>query len=277
MAIISIRLFGPLEFTAENKVITNLLNDKERALLAYLVKESDCPQSREALGSLFWPNRPERAARQSLRQALYQVRRLMKDRDDNFPHLQVNKDTIQFFSNGDAWIDVNEFANLIRAYQLHHPQEDQLCALCITRLNRAASLFRGDFMTGLSLPDASQFDLWQIIHREAFHLQIIDILTVLTNHYLLHQDFNRVVSFSQHMIQIDPSLERAHRLLMRALALQGRRCEALHQFEICSMILQRELGVAPSTETNQLYMKIRENQSFPLYDGKTGDHSDLAS
>ena len=47
---------------------------------------------------------------------------------------------------------------------------------------------------------------------------------------------------------------------MRALALAGRRDEALHQYEACCRSLEAELGVEPSESTQSLYAEIRDGR-----------------
>jgi two-component SAPR family response regulator len=52
---------------------------KVQAMLAYLVLEADRPHPRETLATLLWPLDQETSARNSLRQALYELRKLLGD------------------------------------------------------------------------------------------------------------------------------------------------------------------------------------------------------
>ena len=61
--------------------ITTLEYDKVRALLVYLMVESDQAHRRESLVGLLWPDSGERAARQSLSQALSVLRSAIGDRE----------------------------------------------------------------------------------------------------------------------------------------------------------------------------------------------------
>ena len=58
------------------------------------------------------------------------------------------------------------------------------------------------------------------------------------------------------LIERDPLREDAHRLVMRVYARQGRRNAALEQYARCRDFVQAELGVEPTTETNELYQSI---------------------
>ena len=80
---------GPFRVTRDDssappRNVNGFESDKMRALLAYLVVEADRPHRREALAALLWPEQMEDAARQSLRQALYVLRRALGN-DDRLP------------------------------------------------------------------------------------------------------------------------------------------------------------------------------------------------
>ena len=79
MARLSISLLGPFQVRLDDQEVTGFDSDKARALLAYLALESDHPHRREALAGLLWPERPERDARHSLSQVLFNLRSVLGD------------------------------------------------------------------------------------------------------------------------------------------------------------------------------------------------------
>ena len=80
MPCLSLRLLGALQVTLEGTPVTGFQSNKERALLAYLAEESQQPHTREKLAGLLWPERTEAAARNNLRRALSNLRRMIGDR-----------------------------------------------------------------------------------------------------------------------------------------------------------------------------------------------------
>jgi len=70
-----ISLFGPFEIRLDGEVLARLDSAKVRALLAYLAAEAGWPQPRGILSGLLWPGYPQASANQSLRQALYSLRK----------------------------------------------------------------------------------------------------------------------------------------------------------------------------------------------------------
>ena len=69
-------------------------------------------------------------------------------------------------------------------------------------------------------------------------------------------DFELLERAARRQLSLSAWNEAAHRRLMQALAMQGQRNAALAQFDICFELLQTELGVEPSDETEALYEQI---------------------
>src|SRR3954463_12860039 len=74
---------GPFQVTLDGKKVTAFRTDKMRALLAYLAIEANRPHRREALAALLWPEQPNVVARQTLRQALFQLRQILGENQES--------------------------------------------------------------------------------------------------------------------------------------------------------------------------------------------------
>jgi len=61
---------------------------------------------------------------------------------------------------------------------------------------------------------------------------------------------------------VDQGREEVHRELMILLWKEGRRDEAIRQFEVCRRILREELVVEPATETQTLYKAMLEGTNL---------------
>jgi DNA-binding SARP family transcriptional activator len=228
-----------------------------RALLAYLAVESGRAQRRESLTTLLWPNYSETAAHTNLRQALYRLRCALGDRQASLPHLLITAKEVHLNPAGDHWLDVSEFEAHIFVCRAHHPGGLSLCPDCVARLQTAVELYRGDFLSGFSLPACPRFDWWQLSTAEACHRQALEALTWLTDHYEARGEYALLSQYARRKIELEPWRESAHCRLMWARALRGERGQALHQYEICRRELAQEMGVGPSAATTQLYEQIR--------------------
>lgn len=75
MPALTLRLLGPGVLLSET-VVQRVHSERTFALLAYLAVESDRRHARAALVDLLWPDLSEASGRQSLRQALYSLRKV---------------------------------------------------------------------------------------------------------------------------------------------------------------------------------------------------------
>jgi DNA-binding SARP family transcriptional activator len=65
------------------------------------------------------------------------------------------------------------------------------------------------------------------------------------------------IALALRILAVDPLQEHMHRILMRCYAQQGRRADALRQYDLCRAVLWKEVRAAPEGETEQLQRKIR--------------------
>jgi predicted ATPase/DNA-binding SARP family transcriptional activator len=260
MAHLLLSLLGPFQVTLGGEPVTGFATDKVRALLAYLAVEAEHPHRREALAGLLWPDWPEDSARNSLRQALFQLRQVLGDRDANAPFLLVDRKTVQFNLASDHGLDVETFTTLLLACQAHSHDSLESCELCTQRLGKAAELYKGDFLAEFFLDDSAPFEEWALLKREWLRRQALETFSHLATHYEQRGEYRQAYRYAWRQVEMDPLREEAHRKLMRALALSGQRSAALAQYETCRQALAEDLGVEPADETTVLYERIRDGE-----------------
>ena len=257
MARLSLSLLGSFQLTLDGKPVTGLASNKVRALLAYLAVEAGHPHRRDALATLLWPERSDSVARTNLRNALSNLRRAIGDSQSPEPYLLVSRDTIQFNLASDQWVDVITFEACVAAggSEAGSPIDDQSAP---ESLERAVALYRGSFLEGFSLKGCLAFDDWSLVVRERLRRLELAALGRLAQHYEQRGDTVRALEATRRQVEMEPWQELAHRRLMRLLALDGQRAEALVQYERCRRILRLELGVEPEPETVALHARIRD-------------------
>jgi DNA-binding SARP family transcriptional activator/predicted ATPase len=258
MAKLSLSFLGPFTIRLGNKPVTQFQSDKVRALLAYLAVEAGVPHRRSALAGLLWPDHSERAARDSLRNALANLRHVIQDQKAEPPYLIIDRETVQFNLSSDHWLDVREFEALSVQGKLQtltdFPQSQ------ITNLKSAVSLYRGSFLQGFSLKDSPAFEEWSLLVREDLHRKVVSALTRLVQESELHEEFDQSCAYAYRLVALEPWHEEYCRQLMCLLALTGQRTAALDQYKTLCRDLAEELGVQPETETVQLYEQIRAGE-----------------
>ncbi len=254
---LSISLFGTFEVALAGTPVTTFESDKVRALLAYLAVEADHPHRRETLAGLLWPERPERNARQSLSQALFNLRQATGDREATPPFFIASAQTLQFNRSSDYKLDVMGFTRLLTACQEHKHNGLDACQPCLDRLEQAAALYWGNFLEGFSLGDSVAFEEWSVLNRERFHHLAVQTLGHLAGCYERRGEYEPALRHTRRQIELDPYSEEPHQQLMRLLALDGQRGAALAQYETCRHLLAAEIGVKPAAETRGLYEQIQ--------------------
>ncbi len=249
MAGLSILLLGPFQVTLDGHLVTGFESAKVKALLAYLVMESERPHPRETIAGLLWPDYPDRSALNNLRSALANLRQNIGDRQARPPYLHITRTTLQF--------------NVDSSYSLDIAGLQDLSRRSIDQLEQAMAACRGPFLEGFSLADSPPFEEWMLYKREQINRQLLEARQALATHYERCGDFLRAITHARGALELEPWHEEAHRQLMRALAFSGQRTSALAQYEACSTVLMQELGVAPERKTSELYENIRDDRLKP--------------
>ena len=258
---LSLSFLGSFAVQVDGEAFDDFATDKIRALLAYLAVEADRAHPRAVLATLLWPDYSDSDAMRNLRQSLYRLRLAL---DSRAPDLfaQVIEVTRQSVTLHSAAVDVDllRFEEEIHAAAAHNHVALSQCAGCLARLADAVDRYSGEFLQGFHVEEADPFVEWQTIQRERAHHHVLTALQALASAYGERGDYAHMHTFAAKQVTLEPWREEAYQQLMQALALDGRRSEALAQYERCCEALVRELGVEPSPETTELYQSIRSGR-----------------
>ena len=252
-----------IEFNGES---INLDTRKASALIAYLAITKQ-RQSRDTLAALLWPEFDQTHARATLRRTLSTLNKALRG-----SWLEISREYISLNFSAGIWVDVHEFHSRLSECRSHNHLPTEICSACQRPLSEAVELYGGDFLTGFSLRDSSNFDDWQFYQADALRRELTSALERLVQCYATSGDFESAISYAQRWLAFDRLNESAQRLLMQLYAWNGQQSAALHQYRECVQVLDRELGVAPLESTTRLYQAIKEHQISPL---PTTKHSSI--
>lgn len=210
---------------------------KAQALLAYLALPAGRAHPRDKLATLLWGDSPENQARNSLRQALFALRRTLPAGG-----VRAEGDAVAL-DPAAVEVDVAAF-------------ERGLAEGTPAALAAAAQVYRGDLLAGLSVEGAAGFEEWLLGERERLRELALEALAKLLAHQRGAGQTDAAIQTALHLLGLDPLQEPAHRTLMRLYLEAGRRGAALRQYQACVSILQRELGAEPEADTQALYQSI---------------------
>jgi len=241
---LSLRLLGGWSAELRPGSALVLPGRKIQALLAYLALHAGRPQPRAKLTALLWGDHNERLAGQSLRTALYLIKRALG------PHageiLQVDGDAVALRA---PWVEVDaaEFARLAAEGGA-------------ASLQRAVALYGGELLEGLEV-ESARFEDWLRPERERLYELAIESFGKLLAREIREGRDEAAVQTAVRLLGLEPAEEAVHRTLMRLYDRLGRRAAALRQYQLCVGVLRRELSSEPEAETTELYLDILQGRA----------------
>lgn len=248
-AVLDIQLLGGLQIRQNGVPLTKFISSKAPALLVYLAFTRRTVQ-RDALAALLWGDMAEADAKNNLRQALANLRKLVAS------HLIITRDTVAFDTAVSHTLDTREFEQQI---QQSRTQERHRFA----HLAAAAALYQGAFLAGFYVRDAPEFEEWMLAQRLRFQELALHALHELAENHLNRGEYGAAIDHATRLLALDAWREEAHRQLMVALVRSGQRRAALAQYETCRRLLAMELGSEPSRETTALFHRIQAAAAIP--------------
>ena len=246
-----IRLLGGFEVTSTDGQLVRFATRKSSLLFAALVLAGRRGLRRELLSEMFWPGRGDPQARNSLRQALADIRRWFPTSGDAAIYVEGDQETVALIASPDE-ADIWLF-------------ERKLAEGGTANLVLAADLYRDDILAGDTIPDdlGEWFGPYQSRYQQKAQ-QLVERLSLALS------DAGPVgeaacEGLAERLLASNPTAEAAHRALMRIHAGRGHENAALRQFESCRALLKKHLDVEPEAQTNSLAqsLQLRERGGYP--------------
>src|SRR5260370_6110157 len=224
------RLFGGLSVEIDGRRVQSMPGFKARSLFAYLVLHPG-PHPRVRLAGTFWPDVLDASARGSLRVALWTVRGAVEAVDGR-DRVGADRLTAGLPADAPREVDTERF-------------DDLLAAGNAQSLTEAVALYRGPLLA--NLPDE-----WVLDAQEQYRIRVADACERLGDHAEATGDLRAGAEWARRALGHDPVRESCHAALIARLAANGRGAEALAAYSRCVALLDAELGVEPSEETQAL-------------------------
>ncbi|MBX3000454.1 MAG: tetratricopeptide repeat protein [Caldilineaceae bacterium] len=244
-ASLQIKVLGAPELSVDGLPLTGLRSHKAIALLIYLACNPG-PKRREFLADLLWDATSTTQSLSNLRTALTRLRRHAAD------YLLITPETLAIAPNPAVIVDVATLEGQLATIT------ERLSPHSATQLALALGIYRGEFLAGFYLPDASGFEQWSILERERLRFVVLQNYRRLADYFLQQRDYPAGMRATAAWLRVDPLDEEAHSQRMRLLAGDGQRAAALAHYESCRQILHTELDVEPGEELQALYRQITE-------------------
>lgn len=213
------------------------LQPKRLAVLAYLAAARPRGMHRrDSLLVVFWPELSEQTARNALSQTLHAIRR------DIGQHVLV--------SQGHEFIGVDDATLSCDAVEFEERLERG-------ELEEGLGLYRGEFLRGLVIGDATGFDRWQ--DNEAWRLQrrAWKAAAALADGAEADGNVIAAMHWLEKAVELLPTDEALLRRLLALMDSMGDRAGALRTYGRFADLMREEFGAEPSPETEALVEEIR--------------------
>ena len=230
---LEIRTFGGLQLTTGGQTVTGLASRKAEALLVYLAVTGR-PHSREILANLFWDERSQTQSLANLRTVLSSLRQNIGD------YLEISRDYAGINPDAEIWLDLQEFEQQIGS----------------ARLEKAISIYKGDFLEGFMVRDSRGFENWLLQERTRCQKRLQEGLHAWVRYHIERGSFQEGINYAEQLLRIDPLDESALRQLLALLSLDGQQTVLTRRYEKFCNLLKSELDIEPSQQTQYHYQSL---------------------
>ncbi len=249
MGILQVALLGNVRVTHNNWQTEVKLTREIQALLAYLLLQRYRAHPREMLAEVFWGEHSQEKARRALNTALWRLKKALEP--EGIPSgtylISANSGEVGFNKNSQYWLDVEVFeqeTNHLISFPSQTVDESN-----VQDLEKIIELYRGELLEGL-------YDEWALRERERLRAIYLKSLIYLMQYYKFRRVYEKASAYGQQILNLDIMREDIHREMMKLHLETGQRALAARQYEICRLVLAKELGILPMEETETLYSQI---------------------
>ena len=208
---------------------------KRFALLTYVACSEDrAPRRRDDLIATFWPETDKTRGMNALRQALFVIRR------------EIGEEILT--GNGSQEVSVD--------WSLLSSDVDSFCRAIKKGLpENALNLYKGEFLSGVHVSDAPEFCFWAEERRSELQNLASRAAENLARQAEGKRQLSDAIYWWRRALELDPFDEPTVCRIIALLAASGNRGRAIAEFERFRRRAESELGLTPSSFTQDLAAK----------------------
>ena len=254
--VLNVRLTGRFVVIYHGESLTPILGQRARSILAYLLLHRGETVMRDFIAGNLWPEQSNEQARTNLRREIFSLRKA----SSVWKRLIVSgKQTITLSNDAKIETDVHRFYSLKRAFDENESGEKKID---LGRL--AIACLHGELLVDFN-------DEWVIGPRLQLESAAFELAEQLLAEMQRLNHRSGAIGICETLIRYNPYSEKSYISLFQLYSDSGDRAMALHTYQRCELILERELGIAPGEELQRLYSSLfqREDHRSAKTSGRT--------
>jgi DNA-binding SARP family transcriptional activator len=218
-----------------------------RSVLQYLLLRGGKPVPRDVLMDTFWSDFEPERARNNLNVAIHTLRKALR-RHSDVPIVEHVRGTYRLHPALTLDVDVDEFERQLRAGLEHERNGCLEEAVC--HYQRAATLYEDDLLVD------EPYAEWLTTRREHYRQRLTEALDHASTLLLRQCRFADAIHTCRRLLAIDPFDDNAFRRLLHCLDGAGQGQKAVLEYRTYAARLARDLGIRPSSATQQVIDSI---------------------
>lgn len=230
---LEIKLIGYPEVYNDSKKIVFPFKKAEGILYMLLIEKRI---ERDKLCTFFWPENSTKTAKKNLRNAIYNLRKLVGDDIIISPKrslIEINYDKIIKFD-----VDI--------IFEKKYKEEKSIDWI----INRETY----EFIEGFHISDLVEFQEWLQLQRKNFNEELKNYLSEFCDNYEI--DIDKKIEILKTIIKLDEFDENNYLKLINLYKEKGHYQKSIETFNDLKDLLEKELAITPSKEIYQVIEKI---------------------
>lgn len=232
-----IRGFGKIEVAADDRIITSTDWQSQTARdLFFLFLAHPEGLTKEEVGLVFWPDASPRKLKLSFKNAIYRMRHALK-----VDVVIFQNEYYQFNRALDYEYDVLAFTQ-----HFTRAQDELSPNIRFEEFDNALDLYLGPYLPGME-------HNWVLADRQRYFDMYLTALKEVSLYFLDQKNYETALAAARKALESDPCNEEFHRLAMRVHHAAGNKAGIQKQYTYCKEVLEAEIGVPPSEQTDSLF------------------------
>lgn len=263
---------GPFELTLDGQAAPKFKYLDSRELLVYLLDRTSVDalgllrgKTKEEIGAALWGYATDAQLNAKLKARLNDVRKVLGAKG----WILFEEENYKFDWTREVRFDVREFGYSVSSAERFRQSGNSNAER--EALQRAVTLYRGDFLQDYTARRTRRDSWnaereWFLVLREALQNDYRRALERLAQLEWDAAHLGPAIELLRKLVVADEYDDTAHHRLMLALALQGKRSQALRHYQT----LVKHRDIPPAEELTALFEKIKRNEDLGTEQGNIG-------